>query len=63
MVVLPHTALWVLLVLMISWVAEDRGFELLYPSLQVLGKIMSKLFLAFEPHPSEDVQQNFTFHI
>lgn len=44
MAVLPHTALWVLLVVMISWVAEDRGFELLYSSLQVLGKIMHIFF-------------------
>lgn len=40
----------------------DKGFELLYPSLQALGKLMSNFFLALEPYPVEDVQQSFTFH-
>jgi len=43
------------------WVAEDKGFELLYPSLQALDKVMSNYFLALETYPV-DVQQSFIFH-
>lgn len=38
----PHSPLG--LVEMNSWVAEEKGFELLYPALQALGKIMSNFF-------------------
>lgn len=38
----PHSPLG--LVEMNSWMAEEKGFELLYPTLQALGKIMSNFF-------------------